>query len=30
VIRMSPPMNISRDDVDEFIRRLDASFSQLG
>lgn len=27
VIRLSPPMNISRDDVDEFVRRLDASFS---
>lgn len=25
VIRLSPPMNISRDDVDEFIRRLDRS-----
>jgi 4-aminobutyrate aminotransferase len=29
VLRMSPPMNISRDDVDEFTRRLDASFSQV-
>jgi 4-aminobutyrate aminotransferase len=27
VIRISPPMNISRSDVDEFIRRLDASFA---
>lgn len=27
VIRLSPPMNISRGDVDEFARRLDASFS---
>jgi 4-aminobutyrate aminotransferase-like enzyme len=27
VIRVSPPMNISRDDVDEFTRRLDASFA---
>jgi 4-aminobutyrate aminotransferase-like enzyme len=27
VLRLSPPMNIGRDDVDEFIRRLDASFS---
>ncbi len=26
VIRLSPPMNIGRGDVDEFIRRLDASF----
>jgi 4-aminobutyrate aminotransferase len=29
VLRMSPPMNISRDDVDEFVRRLDASFGQI-
>jgi 4-aminobutyrate aminotransferase-like enzyme len=29
VIRVSPPMNISRDDVDEFIRRLDDSFSSI-
>ena len=28
VIRLSPPMNITRADVDEFIRRLDASFTQ--
>jgi 4-aminobutyrate aminotransferase-like enzyme len=27
VLRLSPPMNIGRGDVDEFIRRLDASFS---
>jgi 4-aminobutyrate aminotransferase len=26
VLRLSPPMNIGREDVDEFIRRLDASF----
>lgn len=30
VLRISPPMNIKRDDVDEFIRRLDASFTALG
>jgi 4-aminobutyrate aminotransferase-like enzyme len=29
VIRLSPPMNISRNDVDEFVRRLDASFQQV-
>jgi 4-aminobutyrate aminotransferase len=29
VIRISPPMNITRDDVDEFIRRLDRSFQQI-
>lgn len=28
VIRMSPPMNIVRSDVDEFITRLDRSFSE--
>jgi 4-aminobutyrate aminotransferase-like enzyme len=28
VIRISPPMNISNDDVDEFLRRLDASLAQ--
>ncbi|HVX65780.1 MAG TPA: aspartate aminotransferase family protein [Bryobacteraceae bacterium] len=28
VIRISPPMNIARADVDEFIGRLDASFSR--
>jgi 4-aminobutyrate aminotransferase-like enzyme len=28
-IRLSPPMNISRTDVDEFILRLDASFTQV-
>lgn len=27
VLRISPPMNVSRDDVDEFIRRLDRSFA---
>jgi 4-aminobutyrate aminotransferase len=30
VLRLSPPMNISRSDVDEFTRLLDASFSQCG
>jgi 4-aminobutyrate aminotransferase-like enzyme len=29
VLRLSPPMNINRDDVDEFIRRLDASFCRI-
>lgn len=29
VIRISPPMNISGDDVDEFLRRLDASLSEV-
>jgi 4-aminobutyrate aminotransferase len=29
-VRLSPPMNISRADVDEFILRLDASFTQVG
>ncbi len=29
VIRISPPMNISRSDVDEFARRLDRSFERL-
>jgi 4-aminobutyrate aminotransferase-like enzyme len=28
VIRMSPPMNIGRADVDEFIVRLDAAFAR--
>jgi 4-aminobutyrate aminotransferase-like enzyme len=28
VLRLSPPMNIGRSDVDEFILRLDASFTQ--
>ena len=28
VIRLSPPMNIGRGDVDEFISRLDASLVQ--
>ncbi len=27
VLRISPPMNISKSDVDEFLRRLDASFA---
>jgi 4-aminobutyrate aminotransferase len=30
VVRISPPMNISRADVDEFILRLDASFPRAG
>jgi 4-aminobutyrate aminotransferase len=29
VLRMSPPMNISRSDVDEFILRLDRSFTRV-
>jgi 4-aminobutyrate aminotransferase-like enzyme len=29
VLRISPPMNIQKSDVDEFIRRLDASFGSL-
>jgi 4-aminobutyrate aminotransferase len=29
-VRLSPPMNISRADVDEFILRLDASFAKVG
>jgi 4-aminobutyrate aminotransferase-like enzyme len=29
VLRLSPPMNIGRADVDEFIPRLDASFAQV-
>ena len=28
VIRISPPMNIGRNDVDEFIRLLDAAFAE--
>jgi hypothetical protein len=28
-LRLSPPMNIDRADVDEFILRLDASFTQV-
>jgi 4-aminobutyrate aminotransferase-like enzyme len=28
-LRFSPPMNISREDVDEFITRLDASFAKV-
>jgi 4-aminobutyrate aminotransferase-like enzyme len=30
VIRISPPMNVSRTDVDEFVRRLDHAFQVLG
>jgi 4-aminobutyrate aminotransferase len=30
VIRISPPLNISKSDVDEFIQRLDASLTQVG
>jgi 4-aminobutyrate aminotransferase-like enzyme len=29
VLRISPPMNIGKGDVDEFIKRLDASISQV-
>jgi 4-aminobutyrate aminotransferase-like enzyme len=29
VIRLSPPMNITRSDVDEFVLRLDAGFTQV-
>jgi 4-aminobutyrate aminotransferase len=29
VIRISPPLNVSRADIDEFIRALDASFAQI-
>jgi 4-aminobutyrate aminotransferase-like enzyme len=29
VLRISPPMNIQKSDVDEFIQRLDASFGSL-
>jgi 4-aminobutyrate aminotransferase and related aminotransferases len=29
VLRISPPMNISRSDVDDFTRQLDASFAQV-
>jgi 4-aminobutyrate aminotransferase len=29
VLRLSPPMNIARSDVDEFVQRLDASFTQI-
>jgi 4-aminobutyrate aminotransferase-like enzyme len=29
VLRLSPPMNIGRADVDEFILRLDATFAQV-
>jgi len=30
VLRLSPPMNITRTDVDEFARQLDKSFTQCG
>ena len=30
VIRISPPLNIGKTDVDEFIRALDTSLSQTG
>jgi 4-aminobutyrate aminotransferase-like enzyme len=30
VIRISPPLNVGRSDIDEFLRLLDASFSQAG
>jgi 4-aminobutyrate aminotransferase-like enzyme len=29
VLRLSPPMNIGRDDVDEFTKRLDAALTQV-
>jgi len=29
VLRLSPPMNIGRSDVDEFILRLDAAFAKV-
>ena len=29
VLRISPPMNVTKDDVDEFVRRLDKSFAEL-
>jgi 4-aminobutyrate aminotransferase-like enzyme len=29
VLRISPPLNISKTDVDEFARRLDASFAKV-
>jgi 4-aminobutyrate aminotransferase-like enzyme len=29
VLRISPPMNIGKTDVDEFTRRLDASFAKV-
>ncbi len=29
VLRISPPMNVTKDDVDEFVRRLDKSFADL-
>jgi 4-aminobutyrate aminotransferase-like enzyme len=30
VLRLSPPMNITRIEVDEFTRQLDKSFTQCG
>ncbi len=30
VLRLSPPMNITRTEVDEFVKRLDKSFTQCG
>ena len=30
VIRISPPLNVGRSDIDEFLRLLDATFSQAG
>jgi len=30
VLRISPPLNIRKSDVDEFIRRLDRSFGSIG
>ncbi|MGH9528225.1 MAG: aminotransferase class III-fold pyridoxal phosphate-dependent enzyme, partial [Terriglobales bacterium] len=29
VLRISPPMNITKSDVDEFVRRLDKSFREV-
>jgi 4-aminobutyrate aminotransferase len=29
VLRISPPLNISKSDVDDFIRQLDLSFSSI-
>jgi len=30
VIRLAPPLNISKDDVDEAVRMLDKSFAEIG
>jgi len=30
VLRISPPLNISKTDVDQFVRQLDASFAEVG